>query len=204
MSPLEFLFKFLQGLLDPRKTYINIGYHTNLNYDLEKINPGLEILSEFKNVRFNISLDDVDQINDYIRNPADWQLSIKNIRLFQERYPRIKLLICQTINVYNFMYAEELWKWLQDNGIDLYHYYNHVHSPDYQTAYIIPSDMRKRKLDNIDVLLPEYMLDDLVGRYHNEIDYEQARDTFVHFTKALDNTRQEDCATVFPKLEFLF
>ena len=28
----------------------------------------------------------------------------------------------------------------------------------------------------------------------------KARDTFVHFTKALDNTRQEDCATVFPQI----
>ena len=75
-------FKFLQGLLDQGKTDINIGYHTNLNYDLEKIKPGLEILSEFKNVRFNLSLDDVDERNAYIRNPADWKLSIKNIRLF--------------------------------------------------------------------------------------------------------------------------
>ena len=197
-------FKFLQGLLDQGKTDINIGYHTNLNYDLDKIKPGLEILSEFKNVRFNLSLDDVDERNAYIRNPADWKLSIKNIRLFQERYPSIKLLICQTINVYNFMYAEELWKWLQDNDIDLYQYYNHVHSPDYQTAYIIPSEMRKRKLDSLSVKLPEHMHTDLMGRYYNELNYETARETFVHFTKALDNTRREDCASVFPKLEFLF
>ena len=116
---------------------------------MDKIKPGLEILSKFNGVRFNLSLDDVDQRNAYIRNPANWELSIKNIRLFQERYPNIKLLICQTINVYNFLYAEELWQWLQDNDIDLYHYYNHVHSPDYQTAYIIPSEMRKQKLDSL-------------------------------------------------------
>tara|TARA_B100001287_G_C22644200_1_gene511775 strand:- start:1145 stop:1453 length:309 start_codon:yes stop_codon:yes gene_type:complete len=102
------------------------------------------------------------------------------------------------------LYAEELWQWLQDNGIDLYHYYNHVHSPDYQTAYIIPSEMRKQKLDSLTVKLPEHMHTDLMGRYHNELNYEKARDTFVHFTKALDNTRREDCASVFPKLEFLF
>ena len=197
-------FKFLQGLLDKGKTDINIGYHTNLNYDLDKIKPGLEILSKFNGVRFNLSLDDVDQRNAYIRNPANWELSIKNIRLFQERYPNIKLLICQTINVYNFLYAEELWQWLQDNDIDLYHYYNHVHSPDYQTAYIIPSEMRKQKLDSLSVTLPEHMHTDLLGRYHNELEYETARDTFVHFTKALDDTRREDCASVFPKLEFLF
>ena len=68
---------------------------------MNKIKPGLEILNKFNGVRFNLSLDDVDQRNAYIRNPANWELSIKNIRLFQERYPNIKLLICQTINAYN-------------------------------------------------------------------------------------------------------
>ena len=193
-------FKFLQTLLQQGKTDIRIGYHTNLNYDLDKIKPGLDILKEFKNVRFNLSLDDVGDRNAYIRNPADWKLSIKNIRLFQENYPNIQLMICQTVNVYNFLYVEELWNWLQKNDIDLYHYYNHVHSPDYQTAHIIPSNIRKEKLDNLKVKLPSHMYTDLMGRYYNDLEYPDSVETFKKFTLALDRSRGENCLKVFPKL----
>ena len=145
-------------------------------------------------------MDDVGDRNAYIRNPADWKLSIKNIRLFQENYPNIQLMICQTVNVYNFLYVEELWNWLQKNDIDLYHYYNHVHSPDYQTAHIIPSNIRKEKLDNLKVKLPSHMYTDLMGRYYNDLEYPDSVETFKKFTLALDRSRGENCLKVFPKL----
>lgn len=98
------------------------------------------------------------------------------------------------------MYVEELHNFLQQEQADVYLYYNHVHSPDYQTAYIIPSKERKRKIDSITDSLPERLLDDITGRYYNDLEYVDSVEIFKSFTSALDKSRHEDFSTVFPEL----
>jgi hypothetical protein len=90
---------------------------------------------------------------------------------------------------------------LQSIGVDLYQYYNHVHSPDYQTAYIIPSDIRKQKIDSIKGKINDRLYEDLYGRYYNDLDYSESKQVFKNFTGALDKTRSENFAKVFPLLQ---
>jgi MoaA/NifB/PqqE/SkfB family radical SAM enzyme len=194
-------FKLLEILKQRGKTDLHIGYHTNLNYNLDKIMPSLKVLKEFSNVRLNLSIDDVGERNTYIRNPSNWKLTIDNLQRLQQELPDTTLLICQTINVYNFLYIEELYEYLQSIGVDLYQYYNHVHSPDYQTAYIIPSDIRKQKIDSIKGKINDRLYEDLYGRYYNDLDYSESKQVFKNFTGALDKTRSENFAKVFPLLQ---
>lgn len=98
------------------------------------------------------------------------------------------------------MYIEELHQFLNKNNIDVYHYYNHVHSPDYQTAYIIDPEVRKEKINQIQHLLPERQYNDLCGRYSNDIYKEDAKKLFLTFTNALDKRRNENWIQTFPKL----
>ena len=163
--------------------------------------PSLKVLKEFSNVRLNLSIDDVGERNTYIRNPSNWKLTIDNLQRLQQELPDTTLLICQTINVYNFLYIEELYEYLQSIGVDLYQYYNHVHSPDYQTAYIIPSDIRKQKIDSIKGKINDRLYEDLYGRYYNDLDYSESKQVFKNFTGALDKTRSENFAKVFPLLQ---
>lgn len=193
-------FKFLSKLVDIGKTDISIGYHTNLNYDIDKILPNLEILEKFKRVRFNCSLDDVGARNTYIRNPSNWKLSIDNLKRFNKEFTNIDLLVCQTINAYNFMYAEELYNYLLQNDIELYQYFNHVHSPDYQTAYIIPPAERKKKIDSMQHKVNDRLFTDFYGRYYNDMYYEHAVPIFKKFTSSLDASRQENYNDLFDKL----
>ena len=193
-------FRLLELLHKRGRTDINIGYHTNLTYDIERIRPALEILQDFKNVRFNCSIDDVAERNSYIRNPAKWDQSINNLRTFKNDYNNIFLIVCQTVNAYNFMYIEELHQYLVENDLDVYHYYNHVHSPNYQTAYIIDPEYRKQKIESIIHKLPDRQFEDISGRYKNDLYYEDAKKTFINFTTALDNRRGEDWKKLFPKL----
>lgn len=193
-------FKFLNKLIEMGRTDISIGYHTNLNYDIDRISPNLEILKKFKRVRFNCSLDDVDNRNTYIRNPSDWKLSISNLKRFYQEFEHIDLLVCQTINVYNFMYAEELYNFLIDQGIEVYQYFNHVHSPDYQTAYLIHPDVRKKKIDSIQGKLNDRMFKDFYGRYYNDIYYQNSLNIFNKFTNSLDSSRHENFKDTFPEL----
>lgn len=193
-------FRLLELLHKQGRTDIRIGYHTNLTYDIERIRPALEILQDFKNVRFNCSIDDVADRNSYIRNPAKWDQTIGNLKTFKNEYSNIFLIVCQTVNAYNFMYIEQLYNFLQENDLDVYHYFNHVHSPNYQTAYILPPDVRSKKLASIENMLPERQFSDLKGRYNNDVYYDKSVETFLKFTTALDSRRNENWKVVFPDL----
>lgn len=193
-------FKLLDILKQNHKTSINIGYHTNLNYDLDRIMPSLSVLKDFKNVRFNLSIDDVGERNTYIRNPSNWKLTVDNLNRIQQELPNINLLVCQTISAYNFMYVEQLSEFFQENNIQLYHYYNHVHSPDYLTPYVIPSDIRKQKILSIKGKVSDRLWQDLHGRYYNDVEYQDDQRIFRKFTLALDKRRRENFGDTFPEL----
>ena len=67
---------------------------------------------------------------------------------------------------------------------------NHVHAPEYQSANIIPKQIRREKLDSIQGLLSDEFYDDVYGRYYNA-EYNGERDTFVDTTQRVDRFRKE-------------
>lgn len=191
-------FYILKRLVAEGKTNIAIHYHTNLNYKWDKIKPALDLLTHFKEVHISFSIDDVGERNTYIRSLSDWDLTIKNLKLFLENYKFI-YRITQTISVYNFMYAEELENYLIDHGIDIRLIFNHVHSPDYLMATVIPKEIRQEKINSIYNKLSQRNWDDLYGRYFNAEDNNRW-DYFLYFTKELDAVRHETLNTHFNKL----
>ena len=186
-------FDWLSKLVKNNKTNINLSYHTNLNYDLNKIRSQLEMMSNFKSVRLNLSIDDIGARNTYIRNPSNWNLTVKNLLEIQEKYKTFKLRVCQTINAYNFMYVEDLYNFLP-KGIDLY--YNHIHEPAYQSANILNIEHRKNKIQSLN--LPYWLLNDL-QRYTKQKHTKKNQKTFLKFTKLLDKSRNESFEKLFPK-----
>jgi len=77
---------------------------------------------------------------------------------------------------------------------------NHVHAPEYQSANIIPKQIRQEKLDSIQGLLSDEFYDDVVGRYYNA-EYNGKKDIFVDTTQRVDRFRKEKWIDTFPKLE---
>lgn len=185
---------------------IKIFYITNGNYDFEKIAPALDKLQNFFQVYISFSLDDVMDRNTYIRSLSDWDLTIKNIKLFIKNYD-FNYTITQTFNAYNFLYAEELSQFLLKSG--LYNLDgsgpicriipNHVHSPEYQNATVLPKKIRQDKLNSINGLISEELYNDLYGRYYHADDNNQM-DLFLKVTDAVDRIRKEQLFEVFPKL----
>jgi organic radical activating enzyme len=185
---------------------INIYYITNVNYNFEKIKPALEKLKKFKFVNISFSIDDVRERNSYIRSQSKWDLTIKNIKNFIENYD-FYYTVTQTISAYNFMYIEELSQFLVGEG--LYNFQgdskikniivNHVHSPDYQNANIIPIEHRINKIDSIAGLVSTNFHNEIIGRYYNSPNNNQL-DTFKKVTDAVDSIRNQKIKETFPKL----
>lgn len=191
-------FKLLEKLISIGKTNIDIHYHTNLNYKWEKIKPALDLLSKFKSIHISFSIDDVGERNTYIRSLSDWDLTIKNLKLFVENY-KFVYRVTQTINTYNFLYVEELFNYLKEHNISVPIKYNHVHSPDYLMADVLPKLVRQEKINSLDGVIPRWNYEDLYGRYYN-VDDNAKWDYFKFFTENVDNIRKEDYKKLFGKL----
>lgn len=191
-------FKLLERLIKEGRTNIAIHYHTNLNYKWEKVKPALDLLANFKKVHISFSIDDVGERNTYIRSLSNWDLTIENLRKFVTNY-KFVFRITQTISVYNFMYIEELYKYLQENEINVRLNYNHVHSPDYLMATVLPKEVRQEKINAIHGIIPETNWQDLYGHYFNPESNGQW-DYFKYFTAEVDKIRNEELKTHFSRL----
>jgi MoaA/NifB/PqqE/SkfB family radical SAM enzyme len=191
-------FKLLEKLVQEGKTDIAIHYHTNLNYKWDKIIPALDLLTKFKEVHISFSIDDVGERNTYIRSLSDWDLTINNLKLFLSNYKFI-YRITQTVSVYNFMYVEELEKYLADNKIRIKVSLNHVQTPDYLAANILPKQVRQDKINSLHGVISQRNWEDLYGHYYN-LEANGQWDYFKYFTEKIDAVRNEDLNIIFPKL----
>jgi pyruvate-formate lyase-activating enzyme len=191
-------FFLLEKLISEGRTNIEIHYHTNLNYDFEKIKPALDLLTNFKEVRMSFSIDDIGERNSYIRSLSDWDLTIQNCKLITKNYNFV-YRITQTVSVYNFMYIEELSKFLKNNSINIPVKFNHVHSPDYLMATVLPKKVRQEKLDNIRSDLSEFNYNELLGHYY-DTENNGKLDYFKYYNAELDKVRNENLEKYFNKL----
>jgi MoaA/NifB/PqqE/SkfB family radical SAM enzyme len=191
-------FKLLERLVKEGRTNIAIHYHTNLNYKFEKIKTALDLLTNFREVHISFSIDDVAERNTYIRSLSDWDLMIKNLKLITENYKFI-FRITQTISVYNFLYVEELEQYLKNENIDIRIHLNHVHSPDYLMANVLPKEVRQQKINSIYGVINEKLWQDLYGHYFNP-EANGRWDYFKHFTSSVDTIRNETLNDHFTKL----
>jgi sulfatase maturation enzyme AslB (radical SAM superfamily) len=191
-------FKLLEKLVQEGKTDIAIHYHTNLNYKWDKIIPALEVLTKFKEVHISFSIDDVGERNTYIRSLSNWDLTINNLKLFLSNYKFI-YRITQTVSVYNFMYVEELETYLVDNKIRIKVSLNHVQTPEYLSANILPKQTRQDKINSLHGVISQRNWQELYGHYYN-LEANGQWDYFKYFTEKIDAVRNEDLNIIFPKL----
>lgn len=191
-------FYLLESLIKENKTHIEISYHTNLNYNIEKLSNSLELLKKFKKVTLNLSIDDVGKRNTYIRSQSNWDLTIKNLKIFYEEYP-FRYNITQTFNAYNFFYAEELYLFLKNENINIPIFPNHVHAPAYLSPNIFDKERRQTKINSIKGIIPDDLHLDLYGRYFNS-EQNNLYDDFIKFTKEVDKIRNEKVEEVFEGL----
>ena len=198
-------FNILKLLIERGKTNLKIHYITNLNYNFDKIKPALNMLTKFASCNISFSIDDVDARNTYIRNPSNWELTIKNLKRFLTEYPNFNYSITQTINAYNFMYCEELYLYLKTISPALARgiYYNHIHAPEYLSSNVLPKQMRQDKLHSIKDILPDALYQNLHGRYYNSAE-NNLLEVFKKVTSNIDAVRSENVIDTFPKLKTLF
>jgi sulfatase maturation enzyme AslB (radical SAM superfamily) len=94
---------FLKRAVDAGRTDIDIRISTNttnLNREYR------DLLSQFSNLNIVCSIDGYDQVNRYIRWPADWPTIVENIKGLQAITPNVSFNV--TVSIWNIARLSEL------------------------------------------------------------------------------------------------
>jgi MoaA/NifB/PqqE/SkfB family radical SAM enzyme len=189
----------LDKLIENKQCYkLVVSYVTNANYNIEKVRHILEKLKNFREVHISVSIDDVGDRNTYMRGLSNWDLTIKNLKELINTYS-FNFTITQTVNVYNFLYVEELYEYLKENGINLHIIVNHIYDPDYLSVNVLPQKVRKDKIDSLKGKLPDYYYNDIFGKYYNT-ECNGLFGEFLKYTREVDKIRNESFEKTLPKL----
>ncbi len=204
---------------------INLEYNSNMFVIPRN---AWDIWSKFKSVKMTMSIDGLENVQDYIRFPSKWPVIEANVRKFYEltkKHPNISATIAPTITIYNVMQMPDMIKWYTENNFETFDPVMalHIcHGPRFLTAQNYPkahkhkvvdkyNEMFKWANDNLDQGLAEH----IITKYQGVVDFVLANDienettwsgnqtnshSFIHHTERLDSIRSQSLATSIPDL----
>ena len=184
---------FLERLIKSgRSKNINIHYSINLSYMHEHY---IELWKQFKQVRLHLSIDDLEERNDFIRYGSSWKTIMENFQRILKEKDVFHLEICQTVSALNVMNIHKFKKFAQEHNIIVAH--NFVHYPVHLAVNILPEEMVNKLKENLSGLHPHER-----QRLMSEVSREcepGMLDKFVGFMKILDKQRKTSIKDVLPE-----
>lgn len=209
-------FEVLQAAVDQgRAGAIDLHFSTNgtiWNAEIETM------LSHFRTVYFDLSIDDIRDRCGYIRYSSTWELVGSNLTQFLESSQRnrnFQLCVCVTINCLNIYYLDEIFDFFAPMRISIN--FNMLHLPYHLNVKILPPEvkaaiaakLRAYQFDATDMspwqrkywidILP-VIIDFMNGPAEDQERYMKA---LHYYTRGLDRTRNQDFATTLPEFAAL-
>jgi len=181
---------------------IIISINTNANHFPSEELIGL--LQKFKRVNIDISLDGFEEKNEYIRFPSNWQITEKNLKLFNELEKvnkKFRVGLGHTLSAYNIYYLPEFFKWTKEFGFKTNPYISRLTTPEHFSIFVYTDSVKQAiitkllKSKNIECIKWAQVLKD-----------SKSNDQFQEFLKYKnihDNYRGTNFAKTFPELEEL-
>jgi hypothetical protein len=174
---------FLQKLIELGKAKdVNLHYSINMTSIPDDF---IKIWKQFKQVRLHLSIDDLEERNDYIRYGSKWDVIFSNFKKILEYKDTFTLEVCQTVSILNVMNIDNFKKFCLDHEITVAH--NYVHHPALHHVAVLPAHLKKKLLNSIQYLRP-----DEKKRLVAELEQQPLENTFQkfqEFTKLLDIKR---------------
>jgi len=207
--------KFMQRCIDAGRTDIVLFFNTNCTNINKKF---LELISQFKQVNINASMDGIGVVNEYIRAPSDWKLISENIEKLAQM-PNINLGVTPTIQVYNVFDIVNMLNWVDElnirHGKQIFIDFLVNHHPHHLAVRILDDEMRGAALD----MISGYMavtkiqpstqtfnsLKGIIGLLQQPRvdDWEEQLHRFKVYTNALDVERGQSITNIDQRLAVL-
>jgi sulfatase maturation enzyme AslB (radical SAM superfamily) len=198
--------KFLKRAIEAGRTDIEIRMSTNAtNLNREYC----ELLGHFPNLDIICSIDGYDQVNKYIRWPADWATITENIHELCKITPRVAFNV--TVSIWNIARLNELIRFFDANFERPVILLNQVMHPPWQRFEAFP-DKAKALADLERIKMTKSYRTDryaglrakvdyfIKGVYESEVNLDDLK-KFFEYNDALDNSRGVKLADYIPELE---
>jgi len=176
----------------------------------------LKLVSQFKSLKINCSLDGYEKVNDYIRYPAKWSHVEKNFRKLAE-LSNVDLGITPVVQVYNILdchnllyYADRISKDYKKNINVNFLINNH---PTFLDVTIIPQSIREIGAKNLEVYrdssdryssnnLVKESVDGIISLFRKElhVKHDELYKQFLTMTDILDKKRSQSFKDLIPDL----
>jgi len=145
---------YLAGLDIKTKQNISLNFVTNGSKNLTKND---NMLGEFKNILYVISLEGVGKIQDYIREGSNWDTIKTNIEEYRKYNPTKHLSVSCLLQSLNAYHIDKLAKWCKELHIELN--YIILDDPSFMSVKSIPPLLREKILDYYSKKTEEIKLD---------------------------------------------
>jgi MoaA/NifB/PqqE/SkfB family radical SAM enzyme len=166
-------FEMLKYMIDIGNTDVFVSMVTNGSVNLSQHQT--EILSQFKNINFCVSIDGVGPVFEYLRYPLKWDILNKNLLLFRKISNNVSA--SYTISNLNILYHTQTIKWFNDN--DIPHSNNPVYDPEWLRTRSFPESIKQKLKD----ILNETDYSTYIGYDHNENDDKKFAEFLVQIKK---------------------
>lgn len=172
-------FYILEKLLEHNNTNCFIQITTNGSVALSDKNK--KILNNFKKINFNVSIDGVGPVFEYLRYPLKWNILLSNLEFFKSITNIVS--VSYTVSNLNVLYHHDTINWFKSQNLDFH--VNPVVYPTHFRPQALPLLIKKEILDksiessNLEILL--------------DIDQHSAKDD-EDFSKMLSIIKQQDDA----------
>jgi MoaA/NifB/PqqE/SkfB family radical SAM enzyme len=217
------MFEFLEYLIrQDRARKIKVSYNTNLTVLPDRLG---ELWSHFRSVRVTTSLDGYDEVNSYIRYPAQWAVIDRNLQLLDDGQKfncNGGLGVNVTVQAYNIFRLPELVEYLalrfqnvEAPNMSL------LRAPEYLSVQILPPSLKEAAASRLERFSQEF--DDRcpvrwqgeplkrlkaslagIARYMMAADRRDLLPEFRKWTRHLDENRKEQMEDVLPELAPLY
>jgi MoaA/NifB/PqqE/SkfB family radical SAM enzyme len=185
-----------------------------------------ELWEHFKEVKFNFSVDALEQRNDYIRYPSKWSNVVANLERLDDTPNNITINIACAVQLLNVMNIQELVHWKESKNfkkVNLPPYgagligTHLVYLPSYLNVKVLPLHLKKQVASQIEYFClrrisdKEFMSNPYgIKRWQGLIQYMMSEDwsnklpILEDYLTVTDQQRGTNFKQVFPELQDLF
>lgn len=129
-------FYILEKLIEHDNTNCFIAVTTNGSVALSETQKS--IITQFKNLNFNLSIDGVGPVFEYLRYPLKWNDLLENLEFFKTITKNVS--VSYTTSNLNIMYHHDIIKWFDQNNLN-YHF-NPVINPGHFRPGALPKAVK--------------------------------------------------------------
>jgi sulfatase maturation enzyme AslB (radical SAM superfamily) len=206
---------------------ITLEYNTNGTILPEK---AMKYWKNFKLVKIGLSIDGIEEVNDYIRHPSKWASIEKNIHQLDKMEGDVWLWFSYTVQAYNILHLKDMMKWRVGQSFerfgnslsDPFISPHPLHNPKHLSVKMFPKEVKEKVSSSLrefynwlddhiiesemDLSLAESFKKSsrkIIEGYIDFMNSEDLSDQLTKFwavTKRLDQLRGESFEKTFPEL----